>query len=109
MLEDGDVLLTWALASLPEQGVAGEAERLPDHRKRYLDYEGAISGGRGDVRRYDRGECTFLETSDENIRVELQGERLRGTILLTRCPSDEEEKSEAQRWRVCFSPAKGRS
>ncbi len=32
-------------------------ERLPDHRPMYLDYEGPVSGGRGEVRAVARGTC----------------------------------------------------
>lgn len=32
-------------------------ERLPDHRAIYLDYEGPISGNRGEVRRVEAGTC----------------------------------------------------
>jgi len=33
-----------------------EAERLPDHRAAYLDFEGPIAGNRGEVRRICRGD-----------------------------------------------------
>ena len=40
-----------------EWPVAGDAplERLPDHRRHYLDYEGPVSGNRGHVRRVASG------------------------------------------------------
>jgi hypothetical protein len=41
------------------QGFAGE--RLDDHRREYLDYQGAVSGGRGQVERIARGRCLRLE------------------------------------------------
>ncbi|GJQ28307.1 MAG: hypothetical protein HBSAPP03_01910 [Phycisphaerae bacterium] len=34
-----------------------EAERLPDHRRAYLDYEGEVSGGRGCVARVAGGQA----------------------------------------------------
>jgi hypothetical protein len=40
------------------------AERLPDHRPLYLDFEGPVSGGRGEVQRLARGRCSLtLEDS----------------------------------------------
>jgi len=36
------------------------AERLPDHRAVYLDYQGPISGGRGEVSRVTEGECQVV-------------------------------------------------
>ena len=41
-----------------------DATRLPDHRQRYLEYEGPISGGRGSVARLGRGDVIdFAEDS----------------------------------------------
>jgi hypothetical protein len=84
MLETGDALRTWALAERPRPGVEIAAERLPDHRKAYLDYEGAVSGGRGAVARWDEGTYT-LQSEDENQLVAtLNGRRLRGVVKLLR-------------------------
>ena len=47
MLEVDDRLRTWALDAPIAPGMDVPARRLPDHRAVYLDYEGAISGGRG--------------------------------------------------------------
>jgi len=51
-------LRTWRSPTSPVEATPGDAlalERLPDHRPRYLDYEGPISGHRGDVRRVASG------------------------------------------------------
>lgn len=57
MLEAGGVLATWrvpvAPADLPPGGAP--AERIGDHRLAYLWHEGAVSGGRGTVRRVEAG------------------------------------------------------
>lgn len=38
---------------------------MPDHRPLYLDYEGSIAGGRGEVLRLAHGRCrVWAETSD---------------------------------------------
>lgn len=55
MIEDAGVLLTWAIQQLPP-GSQDTGLRLPDHRIRYLDYEGAISDGRGTVSRVAGGD-----------------------------------------------------
>lgn len=61
------------------------AERLADHRRRYLDYEGPISGGRGEVIRLAQGTCSFEYVSPERIVVcikfGLQDTRLEGRCL----------------------------
>lgn len=39
------------------RGARFEGERLADHRREYLEYEGEISGGRGRVTRVAAGAC----------------------------------------------------
>jgi len=57
MLEREDVLWTWAFyeTDMPVSVDQLSLERLPDHRKKYLDHEGEISRGRGRVSRVDQG------------------------------------------------------
>ncbi len=56
-------LATWSLPPqpLPIREFQCSVDRLPDHRKRYLDYEGEVSGGRGFVRRIDTGTFERLD------------------------------------------------
>lgn len=49
-----------------------EAVRLSAHRRAYLTYEGAVSGGRGTVTRVARGECR-VRTGDRAIGVDWDG------------------------------------
>jgi hypothetical protein len=91
MLEWGGVLRTWSLPVLPVEGETIAAERLPDHRLAYLDNEGEVSGGRGQVRRVDRGEYEHLEESAERVVIQLAGTQLRGTLTLVR-------EETGQRW-----------
>ena len=55
MLEAGKSLRTWRLMSPPTQDSEVGAEPLANHRLRYLDYEGPVSGDRGHVARWDAG------------------------------------------------------
>ena len=48
-----------------------EADRLTDHRRRYLDFEGPISGGRGRVIRLTRGSLIVL--AEQGHRLGLVG------------------------------------
>ncbi len=57
-----------------EPGGSIEAERLADHRPVYLEYEGPISGGRGSVRRLERGRVTALEERPAEWRLEVHWE-----------------------------------
>ena len=83
-IEPGEGLRTWAI---DEEIVAGRdlsARALPDHRAAYLDHEGKVSGGRGTVRRFDRGEFTVVEWSNELVKVDLRGDQLDGLVELRR-------------------------
>jgi hypothetical protein len=82
MLEAGNALKTWSLAEPPAIGVEQRAERLPDHRLVYLDYEGPVSGDRGTVARWDAGFYELIEQADESLIVELLGDRFRGRAML---------------------------
>ena len=98
MLEQGEVLRTWALDALPAAGQTVLAERLPDHRTAYLEFEGAIAGNRGSVSRYDSGEYEVAEEIATRLVVRLRGVKLPGTITLA---ADDEDAS--HRWRVSLS------
>ena len=55
MLEEGGVLRTWAIYTAPTLDAAHTMEALPDHRLEYLEYEGPLSGERGEVTRVCSG------------------------------------------------------
>ena len=98
MLQWNDALRTWALAEAPEENIAIAAEPLPDHRIAYLDYEGPVSGGRGEVTQWDDGLYALLDENgmvlgdhdaaladrDRPLHIRLSGRRLRGLATLTR-------------------------
>ncbi|MEM6315195.1 MAG: hypothetical protein AAF743_13970 [Planctomycetota bacterium] len=52
--EPGGMLRTWRSATWP---IRGPVTPIHDHRRKYLDYEGPISGDRGEVRRVASGTC----------------------------------------------------
>jgi len=93
MLECGEVLRTWRLATLPQEGQPVAARASFDHRPLYLDYEGPVGGNRGQVKRWDGG--TFHLVSPEGgepekeIVVLLIGERVWGRVLLSQQREDE--------------------
>ncbi len=82
MLEDGDVLRTWAIDAPIVAGQDLPARALADHRRIYLEYEGEISGNRGCVRRVDAGTYRTLVWSADRVRVELAGSQLVGEVDL---------------------------
>jgi hypothetical protein len=85
MLEVGGILKTWALPEMPQPATDVQCEALPDHRLAYLDYEGPISGGRGSVERWDRGQYTVEHKDDSEWIVQLAGKRLSGKAAVRRC------------------------
>ena len=88
MLERGDVLRAWRLAEAPLPGVAIAAEALADHRRKYLDYQGPVSGERGTVVRWDAGTfCEWHETADAVIAV-VNGARIQGMITIRKSADD---------------------
>ena len=83
LAEDDHCLLTWSIPVWPvaEQPVA--AERLPAHRRSYLDYEGPVSQGRGRVTRSDGGEYQTLVRDDHQLIVRLMGSHVAGVVRLS--------------------------
>jgi hypothetical protein len=99
LLERDGVLRAWALADEPSPGVETSALALADHRLIYLDYEGPISGERGSVVRFDRGEYQTIEERDDLLVVELAGDKLAGRVRLMKDPNDADGD---QRWIARF-------
>ncbi len=100
MLEQNGVLATWQLTTLPaawhhflklaaiQENDTVLAIRLADHRLAYLDYEGPISGNRGEVYRIEEGTFEIEQQSKESLRVVLVGKKLRGVVQLTQTTND---------------------
>lgn len=75
-------LKTWRLAESPREDVPISAEALPDHRRLYLDYEGPLSGDRGEVKRWDAGAVVIVSQTATAIVLEMRGERIQGKAEL---------------------------
>ena len=85
MLEADGVLQTWRLERAPEEpGCTIHATALGDHRIAYLDYEGPVSGQRGNVQRWDGGIFTWQVDAADRLVVLLEGQRLRGRVVLSK-------------------------
>src|SRR5437762_751077 len=96
MLESEGELTTWALSEEAQLARQIEAQELPDHRLAYLDYEGPVSGNRGEVSQFDAGIYSDLESRADEITIQLDGRRLKGIAKLRRLGED-------QRWIFSFS------
>ena len=84
MLDVGKALRTWAIDGAIVPGVTLPARALGDHRRVYLDYEGAIGGDRGWVRRVDGGDYEPLIWMPDWVRVTLSGAQIAGLAELRR-------------------------
>ncbi len=82
MFEWGDALRTFACLHEPSLGHRLSVQRLADHRLHYLDYEGPVSGGRGDVTRWDAGVFSLLEETAQQWRLDVDGTRWNGPVTL---------------------------
>jgi hypothetical protein len=60
----GSLLLAFRAACWPIDQSAS-LERLPDHRRIYLDYEGSISDNRGHVKRIESGTCSIATSTHQ--------------------------------------------
>jgi hypothetical protein len=85
--DDDAVLATWRLSvlPLPENLLQPQSARaLPDHRMRYLTYEGPIGNNRGWCRIVDRGDYERLDSDPDpdSWRIRCAGRRLSGNFVL---------------------------
>ncbi len=96
MIEDGPTLATWKIDVPPETAsVEGiPCERIADHRRRYLEYEGPISGDRGHVVRHGEGTCEVLRQGGRAWRVAFDGKLMNGVFLI------EKADDQGAAWRL---------
>lgn len=72
-------LATWRLGDDPTAAATPiAAERIQNHRRIYLTFEGPLSGGRGQVRRIAAGDARWVEFTAERTVVRLDGDKLTG-------------------------------
>jgi len=83
MLESGGKLLTWRLLDEPQLDARLRLEKLADHRLKYLDYTGTISGDRGTVDRWDSGPLLSLELLNAQTIAKVQSHRFKKTVTMT--------------------------
>ena len=81
MLEAEEILKTWRIPNPPDQSPQ-TIEQIQDHRMIYLQYEGEISGNRGYVKIWDKGEYVTRTWSAQLIAIQLSGERLKGNYYI---------------------------
>lgn len=60
-------------------GAEIKAEKIKDHRKEYLTYEGPVSNNRGEVKIFDSGYYQAIQGKDIS-EISLSGKKLKGII-----------------------------
>lgn len=88
-LEFEGVLKSWAIPKEPpgELGVKRLAVQVEDHPVDYLDFHGVIPKGNygaGKVEIWDKGFYNLLTKKKEEIKIFLQGKKLKGNYILIR-------------------------
>jgi len=91
-------LLTFRVTNRPDQQRVFQAEKAPDHRAFYLNYEGPLTDRRGCVTRVLRGEVRDLEVNPNQVSclVKWATVWLRIEALCT--------APETQSWRIEATP-----
>jgi hypothetical protein len=69
-LSPGSELSTWRLLHWPPMR-EDQFTPLPKHRREYLEYEGPVSGDRGEVNRVAAGSYRLIETFPSKLIVAL--------------------------------------
>jgi len=87
LLESGEALATWRLRHTNFENQQ-PAQKIQEHRKKYLDYEGDISGGRGTVKIWDTGTYVPDVWGDKRIQISLAGTQLKVRLRL-QCAEDD--------------------
>jgi hypothetical protein len=97
MLETAGALRTWQIHQYPVPNQQLAATPLPDHRLDYLQYEGPVTGNRGQVSQWDGGNYEgTVPTKRELFSVRLKGGAFCGTLTLQPHPKHQGS------WQVQF-------
>ena len=89
-LEMDNVAKSWAVPKgMPERkGDKRLGIQVEDHDVGYMDFEGEIPAGygAGKVLIWDSGTYELLKKSDREIKVKLNGKKLKGTYVMIKFP-----------------------
>jgi hypothetical protein len=79
MIEQPADLATWRIEPPPAKfSCLIVARSLAAHRLAYLDYQGPVSAGRGEVRQIEVGTCQVLQAGDDRWQVRFDGKAING-------------------------------
>ena len=84
MLESPLLLWTWRFQQLPGSCCEQPCERIQDHDRKFLDYEGELSPGMGKVSIVEGGTFDLLSAREDQINFTARGHKVLGTCRLVR-------------------------
>ena len=82
MLESPQTLWTWRFADVPGSLSDQPCERIQDHDRRFLEYEGELSPGLGEVAIVEGGTFDLLCTQEDRVHFTARGRKVVGTCRL---------------------------
>lgn len=83
MLEEAESLLTWRITALPDDSNKTiNGIKIFDHDKKFLNYEGPVNKGLGQVKIEDSGEYEILKKQESCWTVKLVGKKIPGVFEL---------------------------
>jgi DNA polymerase Ligase (LigD) len=79
MIEWPEKLKTWRLENPPEKLASEKTKATPifDHNKKFLTYQGPVNNGIGNVEIVEEGICTIESTSENEIKINFDGRKLK--------------------------------
>ena len=88
-LELDGVLKSWAVPKKPpkEEGIKRLAVQVDDHDLSYISFEGTIPEGEygaGTVKIWDKGTFVLKERTENKLKFELKGKKMKGAYKLVR-------------------------
>ena len=103
MLENNESLDTWQISEASIHKLIAfkeiSAEKIFNHRKKYLEYEGPISCDRGRVEIFDSGEYCNMKESADSFTIDITGEKIKGSLYI-------KQKSKTKIYSFLLSPSK---
>ena len=82
MLETQLLLWTWRFDDFPGSEGEQECVRIQDHEQKFLEYEGKLSPGMGEVKIVEAGTFDLLSAREDQIHFRARGAKVVGTCLL---------------------------
>lgn len=86
MLETGAHLSTWRINIGPEElkTTPAKAEKIFDHKLKFLTYQGPVKNGTGNVTTVDKGTYSIISQASEELRIRIDAKILNGTYSLAK-------------------------